>query len=132
MPTVTTQPMDGCRALLMKWERQPNKDDVRAAFVDMTALLNARQHPHWVIVDIMADPVFPLTETIAGAFWGPSRSPALAEWLVVGSSPTAQLIGSTLTRIARRDNIRWFATHDEALDYLRRAETNAVAAETPL
>jgi hypothetical protein len=132
MPTVTAQPVEGQRALLMKWERQPNKEDVRAAFIDMAALLNARQHPHWVIVDIIADPVFPLTETIAGAFWGPSRSPALAEWLVVGSSPAAQLIGSTLTRIARRDNIRWFATFDEALDHLRRAEASAVAAEKPL
>ncbi len=116
----------------MKWEREPDSRDVRNAFVHMTTVLNAQQRPHWIVVDIKSNPAFPMVETIAGAFWGPSRSPAFAEWLVVGSSTAARTIGGTLSRIAKRDNIRWFSTMDEALGYLAHAELTTPASETPL
>ena len=118
MATVYTAPVDGHRALLMQWSTAPDKGDVRDAFQQMTDFLDQSPTPLWVIVDVSANPRFPLSETITGAFWGPFRNKKLTEWLVVGANSTAHTIGRTLIGITRRDNIRWFGTMDEALAYL--------------
>lgn len=116
--TVNVKVMEGQNALLMTWQRDVDKDDVRSAYHEMMEHLNMTSKPMYIIVDIQSNPRFPLAETISGAFWGPFRHKMLAEWLVVGSSSLARNIGRTLTGITLRDNIRWFGTMEEAVAYL--------------
>ena len=122
--TVSVTPIAVQNALLMSWEHRVDRDDVRAAFQEMTDYLNEASRPLYVIVDLRNNPMFPLAETITAAFWGPFRHPLLAEWLVVGSSPAARTIGRTLTGISRRDNIRWFQTMEQAEEYLAKVALN--------
>ncbi|MGQ9910554.1 MAG: hypothetical protein ACUVS2_17135 [Candidatus Flexifilum sp.] len=106
------------RGLIMIWQREVDRADVTAAFRDLMARLDQATQSLYVIVDLRADPRFPLLETFRGALNGPFRHPMLAEWLVVGANSVARSIGSTLVSISGRDNIRWFTTVEEALVYL--------------
>lgn len=122
MITVTVTPLEGRRALLMHWTKHPQKPDIRAAYQTMTECLGRSETALRIVVDVSCHPHFPIRETVSGAFWGPFRNPALAEWLVVGASGTAYTIGRALIGLSGRDNIRWFDTMDEALGYLSAAE----------
>lgn len=102
----------------MIWEHTVEKEDVTHAFHDLIECLDAASTPQYVIVDLRADPRFPLIETFRAALNGPFRHPNLSEWLVVGANSVARSIGSALVSVSSRDNIRWFNTYEEALDYL--------------
>lgn len=119
-PSVRIVRLEDHRGLLMIWEHTVDKDDVTRAFHDLVDCLDSAIAPMYVIVDVRADPRFPLIETFRGALNGPFRHPNLSEWLVVGANSVARSIGSTLVSVSSRDNIHWFNTFEEALDYLAR------------
>jgi hypothetical protein len=125
MTTVVVLPVTGHHALRMLWQHEPDRIDVREAFGHLSRFLDDAAVPLRIIVDITADPRFPLAETISGALWGPFRSKMLLEWLVVGSSNMAHGIGRTLSAVTNRQNIRWFSTMDEVMSYLAEAELSS-------
>lgn len=106
------------RAVIMIWQREVIQTDVTVAFRDLVNRLDQSPEPLYVIVDLRADPRFPLMETFRGALNGPFRHPRLAEWLVVGANSVARSIGSALMSITGRANIHWFSTFEEALVHL--------------
>ena len=120
---VTTTPIEGQPALLMKWPRSVDKESIRTAFRGIMDVLDATGEPIYVIVDLRDDPDFPMTETIQSAYWGPFRHHRLAEWLVVSTNVLGRMIGHTLATITRRNNIKWFDTMDEAMAYLHEHAT---------
>lgn len=84
--TVSVESINDYPAVRMTWARIVNEQDVRAAFQQITQLLDESDSPLYVLVDITVNPNFPLITTIIGALQGPHNSPKLAEWLVVGKS----------------------------------------------
>lgn len=117
-PSVRIVRLADHRGLMMIWEHAVEKDDVAHAFRDLVDCLDAAPTPMYIVVDLRADPRFPLIETFRAALNGPFRHPNLSEWLVVGANSVARSIGSTLVSVSNRDNIHWFNTLEEALDYL--------------
>lgn len=108
-------------AATLWWAHSVRRDDVTAAFRDLNGILNSVSEPIYVFVDLRERPNFPLADTLRGALDGPFRHPMLKEWLVIGSSAMAHTIGRMLSSITRRNNIKWFDTQDEAVDYLKSA-----------
>ena len=117
-PTVHVKPITGYPALKMIWQHRVKEADVQPAFQDIMTALQEASSSLYVVVDLSKDPMFPLVETVYQALRGPFRNPKLAEWLVFSSNGAARTIGETLSKTARRNNIRWFDDEDEALAYL--------------
>jgi len=117
-PSVRIVRLEDQRVVAMIWEHTVDQDDVARAFRDLMECLDAAPTPMYVIVDLRADPHFPLIETFRGALNGPFRHPMLSEWLVVGANSVARSIGGALVAVSNRENIRWFHTYEQALDYL--------------
>lgn len=117
---VTVTLIDGSPALLMSWPRIIERDSIKEAFRTIVTSLDASDVPMYVVVDLHANPDFPMTDTIQGAYFGPYRHPMLSEWLVVNTNILGRMIGNTLSSITRRHNIKWFDTMEEALDYLHK------------
>jgi len=103
----------------MTWPRVIERDSIKEAFRMIVTALDTSNVPLYIVVDLHANPDFPMTETIQGAYFGPFRHCNLAEWLVVNTNILGRMIGNTLSSITRRDNIRWFETMEEALQYLQ-------------
>ena len=120
-PTVSIKPFEELCAVKMIWQHDVKASDVRTAFKDISRQQPCPDEPYYVLVDIRSDPQFPLAETIVSALAGPFRDPQLVEWVIIGSNQTAKLIEHMLTRIAKRANVVWFDTPDEAEDYVRDA-----------
>ncbi len=116
--TVQVEPYTDHQAIKMTWNRQVEARDVLAAFHEITRLLGEMQPPVCVVVDLLANPQFPLTATINGALFGPYRDERLQSWLIVGGNPLARLIERTLKSVSGRSNVYWFATEDAALAYM--------------
>lgn len=120
LPTVNVTPIDDHNALLMSWDSRPNQRDVSDAFQQINAALEKAQSPLYVVVDLRANPAFPLQSTIFGAL--PAyRHPMLHQWLIVGKNRAAQIIESTLSISTRRKNVLWFDTMEAALAHLAQA-----------
>jgi hypothetical protein len=117
--TCTAKAEPNLPAATLWWAHAVRREDVAEAFRDLNNILNAVSEPIYVFVDLRERPNFPLADTLRGALDGPFKHPMLKEWLVIGSSPTAHTIGRILSSIARRNNIKWFNTQDEATDYLQ-------------
>jgi hypothetical protein len=103
------------RAVLMIWEKLVKEADVKMAFREIDHILNTAPEPMVVIVDIAADPIFPLSATLQGALFGPHRNPNMLGWIVVGTNPVARIIESTLSRVSRSTSIYWVNSREEAL-----------------
>jgi len=116
-PTVTIEPIAGYPALKMTWQHVVRESDVARAFQQITKVLDTSHRPIYVVVDLLSNPRFPITLTVQEAL-GPYRDPMLKEWLVVGSNWMAKAIESTLARITRHKNVRWFHSEADALAYL--------------
>ncbi|MCU0465554.1 MAG: hypothetical protein MUF38_13420 [Anaerolineae bacterium] len=119
LPSVSlTSIEDRPQALLMRWERDVRPGDTREAFRQLLQRLNQTATPLYVVVDIQSQPRFNLSETVGAALMGPFSHDKLAEWLVVGSTPVARTISSTLSAFTNRKNIRWFNAYDDVWAYL--------------
>ena len=101
----------------MIWQHDIIEADVAPAFQKISTALDATKRPLYVIVDLLSNPRFPIMTTVQEAL-PPYRDPMLKEWLIVGSNWMAKAIESTLARITRHNNVRWFKTEAEALAYL--------------
>lgn len=105
-------------AVRMTWSSKVTDADVKNSFKDINDLLTAADHPLFVIVDILADPKFPIAATLTGALFGPYRNPNLREWLIIGSNNTARFIERTLSSTTGRVIVRWFSDTSEADAYI--------------
>lgn len=123
MSTCTATLIEGLPAVMLWWANHVNHQDVKPAFETLNRLINESPIPLYVIVDLSHKPKFPVIETIHSAISGPFRNQKLVEWLVVGSTPLAQIIGRSLTTLAMRNNIKWFEREQDAIAYLRRVDT---------
>lgn len=108
----------------MIWASRINDNDVRQSFKEIDKVLSAAARPMFVVVDISADPKFPLTATLTGALFGPQRNPNLREWLVIGSNDIAKFIDRTLTAITHRNLVRWFKNEAEVTAYIQKTLGN--------
>jgi hypothetical protein len=115
---VTVTPLYDYPALIMTWPRFIERNSIKEAFRTIVEALDESDVPLYIIVDLSANPDFPMTETIQGAYFGPFRHRLLAEWLVVNTNMLGRMIGNTLTSITRRHNIRWLDTMEDATAYL--------------
>lgn len=120
-PSVAVEVVSPYPAIRMIWQHRVDKADLGQAFKTITEMLDASETPLYIMVDLRANPNFPLTETISGALFGPFRHSMLAEWLVIGASSVARSIGGILSNATGRSNIHWFKTEAEALAYLENA-----------
>lgn len=102
----------------MSWTKNVTNQDVSAGFRQVNDLLNALEQPSFVMVDILADPNFPIAATLTGALFGPYRNPNLREWLILGSNPAARFIERTLSGATGRLIVRWFDSQEQALAYV--------------
>jgi hypothetical protein len=120
-PTVIIEHQEHTDIIHMTWRRRVMSADVYTAFTTINDILEASDHPLYVIVDIRSNPNFPLTATIDGALSGPYRNPKLKEWLILGSNPVARIVERTLRTMAQRRNVVWFSTEAEIEAYLAKA-----------
>lgn len=118
MSTCTITPIDGLPACILWYATRLKSEDISQAFRTLNALIDRSPRPVYVFVDLRQQPQFPLTDILRAALEGPFRNPKLAEWLVIGSTPMAQIIGRTLSAVTLRKNIRYFETEDAAKSYL--------------
>jgi len=115
--TVAVQPLDGYQnTLLMTWQKIIHPPDVRTAFEAICGKLKSGSGPVYVVVDLLCDPKFPLSETMMSAV-NCYANPLLGAWLIVGGNRSARAIESFLARVTRRQNVFWFETLEEALSY---------------
>ncbi len=118
-PTVIVEPLEGYNAVRMAWQRRVDVGDIEAAFREVLRLLDDAEAPVHFVIDIASNPSFPLLTTIQGVLSGPFAHPALGECLVIGASDMAHVFARTLDRMSVRKPVRWFASAEYALDYLR-------------
>ncbi|MEQ9030774.1 MAG: hypothetical protein RLP44_18820, partial [Aggregatilineales bacterium] len=91
------------------------------AYESLTDKIQSTDAPIYVIVDIRADPAFPLQVTINNSL-RISRQQNFNQWLVVGSNRSARMISSVLNSMGTA-KILWFDTVDDALDSVAYAES---------
>lgn len=115
--TVRVEPIAPEGTLKMTWERVIDARDIDPAFRAILRHAAERRAPFYVVVDIQADPRFPLMETMTHAL-RIQRLPELHGWLVVGQNSMARQIAHFLTKVSRQEKIRWFATMDEVQAFL--------------
>lgn len=120
MSTCTATLVHGFPAAKLWWAHHVNHHDVKPAFEALNQLINESPIPMYVLVDLSQQPDLPVIETIHNALSGPFRNPRLVEWLVVGSSSLAKIIGRSLSTLSFRNNIKWFESEAAALSYLER------------
>lgn len=106
------------RAISMDWSKHVDKHDIKVAFQDITAQLDAEPQPICIVVDLRDNTFMPLAETFKGAVWGPHRHPNLAAWLVIGENTFARYVAGMLDRFGEDKAIKWFANEVEVDAYL--------------
>lgn len=113
--TVGVEPFAGVDGtLLMTWQAKIDPQDVKTAFGVIDRVLASADGPVYVVVDLLLNPQFPLSDTMFSALSSYSH-PLLAEWLIVGGSRGARAIESFLSRVTGRHNVLWFDSMEEAL-----------------
>lgn len=120
MPTVHVE-LNEPLVIKMSWSNKVSDADVRNSFKQINNLLAAAKHPMFVVVDITADPNFPIAATLTGALFGPYRNPNLREWLIIGSNTAAHFIERTLSGATGRVIVRWFENESEVEAYVAQA-----------
>lgn len=115
--TVIVTYNNNCHTISMVWNSKVSPKDVKAAFAEIDSILNASESPLYVLVDISANPNFPIADTIAGVLFGPYRNKNLKGWLIIGKTSMAQMIERVLSSVTGIKNVFWFDTEEEALEY---------------
>lgn len=124
-PTVWIEAVEGyANARWLRWASTIDEADVRAAFHDLTQVLNAASGPVHVLVDLRSDPRLPLQTTILETMNGPFMHRNMGRWLVIGSNHRAEIVASVITKVGRRASIAWFKTDGEALAHLGELEVD--------
>lgn len=122
MKTVTVEPLaEKPEHLLMTWQSHVEIDDMREAFRAITKALDESGKPRYVVVDIRANPRFPVTQTVTEAM-EPYSHPNMAGWLIVGQNFLARSIERVLSAITRKHNVHWFTTLEDAIAYIKTYE----------
>lgn len=103
----------------MTWRQQVNEKDVMPAFEHIYQALHHAEEPMYVIVDITAQPHFPMSTTLSGILNGSHIHPNMAGWLVIGRSRLATVIEQCVIYITRRNIAHWFNNADEVVAYLQ-------------
>jgi hypothetical protein len=117
--TVAVETFGGhSNALLMKWQHDPRPSDVRTAFDTILSELRGTDDSVYIIVDLMQNPRFPLSETMFSAL-DCYRHPRLKGWLILGGGRTARSIEMFLSRMTGKRNVHWFETEADILSYLQ-------------
>ncbi len=116
--SITVRYLEQESAILMQWEHEISREDVRPAFQSICEILDASPIPIFVVVDISSNPQFPAIETVNGAMSGPARHPKLKGWLVIGKNTLAQVIGRTISSLTGSSNIHWFDDYDQMRSFL--------------
>jgi len=129
---VRVEPIDGHQALRFTWERRVDGAAVSNAFKQITNCLNQSDSPVHVLVDITANPRFPLQETMHSLLNGPMRHPKMGLWLVIGANTTARFIGRFTVKMGQRQNVYWFDREGDAMAYLAELEQQEIAGITEL
>ena len=130
LPTVAVEFHPDSRAIRMNWQNRVREQDVRIAFEKINLVLNGHGQPLYVVVDIRANPNFPLNATITGALFGPFRNPLLQAWLIIGMNPLARIIERTLKSVTGRSNVFWFSDDAEVQAYLEQQNSLSDGAPT--
>ena len=114
--TVRIEPVTGHEpALWMIWDRWPAEAAVTRACESMVAHMDAADQPVHVLVDLRSNPNFPMRVTVMDVLEGPARHCKMGDWLVIGANRLAKVIGSVVSRVTRRENIRWYDTEEQTL-----------------
>jgi hypothetical protein len=120
---ITMEIIPDLPAIKMVWQATVTGHEVRSTFNRLQAQLSEAEVPHYVVLDLSADPQFPLKEATAAALFGPYRHPMAAEWLVIGSSEVWKFVEHTLVLATNERKIRWFKTLDEVTAYIHQRLT---------
>lgn len=111
------------RYIVMTWERNIVVTDVHHAFEVVMNHLEETETLIYVVVDITANPRFPVTQTVAEAM-PPHQHEMMAGWLVIGENILAKSIERVLSTMTQRKRIHWFDTIQDALDYIESSASN--------
>ncbi len=119
VPSVSVEPLLGYPALLMSWQHQVQKAEMEAAFRAVHEALEAADRGLYLVLDLTKNPQLEVLEVVTAAL-PVFRHTRLARWLMIGQSGLGHVIESKLATLTRRDAMAlWFATADEAYEYLR-------------
>lgn len=102
----------------MRWDHNPSENDVRIAFLDIEKLLNEATQSIYIIVNLTSNPRFPMKATLNGAM-KVNHHPKMGDWLVVGGTHAARIIGRSLTMLGRT-NVSWHESENDAHEYLEK------------
>ena len=116
---ITMETIANLPAIKLVWRANVTGNEVHSIFSRLQTQLSEAEVPHYVILDLSANPQFPLKETTAAALFGPYRHPKAIEWLLIGDSEYWQFIEHTLAIATNERKIRWFETVEEAADYIQ-------------
>lgn len=101
----------------MIWDQNPVENDVRIAFLHIEEILNDTTQETHIIVDLTANPRFPMKATLNGAM-KINQHPRMGNWLVIGGNHAARIIGRSLSMLGRM-NVSWYESEEEAMGYLK-------------
>jgi hypothetical protein len=106
-------------ALKMTWRNEIKDADVIYSFGEIINALATTDQPIFMIVDLTANPTYPLLTTVHEAL--PAyRNDMVREWLVIGNNWMARTIEGTLAKMTGRKNVRWFRSEADVLAYLNK------------
>jgi len=117
---IRVEPVAGYAAIWMIWNAAPSDHDVVTACKQLTALLDEATERQSILVDLRANPNFPISATVHNVLGGPAQHRNLQRWFVIGGGRIAKVIGGVISRTTRRENILWFDTVEETLAALAR------------
>jgi hypothetical protein len=110
-------------AIKMIWQSTVTSQEIRSSFNRLQAQLSEAEVPQYIVLDLTADPQFPLKEATAAALFGPYRHPMAVEWLVIGISENWKFVENTLVLATNERKIRWFSTLEEVTHYIQQRLT---------
>jgi hypothetical protein len=101
--------------IIMTWGNTITSGDVRAAFKEITTLLDTTSHDQCVIVDLSTHPSLPMLEIIQSALHGPYAHPKLRQWLVIGGDAFSRSIEKVLAHTTGQHRVKWINSYDDAI-----------------
>jgi hypothetical protein len=111
-------------ALKMTWCNEIKDADVIYSFGEINNTLAKTDQPIFMIVDLTANPTYPLLTTVHEAL--PAyRNNMVREWLVIGNNWMARTIEGTLAKMTGKKNVRWFKTEADIFAYLNKVSNQA-------
>lgn len=116
--TITVEKHAVYPVIMMTWARKIDKADVINSFQEINTILDESNVQLWVVVDLVANPIFPMLETISNAMRGPYQHPKLEKWLVINGNPMAKTIERVLSHTTGIRKVEWFDTGEDVWAYV--------------